>query len=71
MERRQMRQIVFAGLGLLAVSAPAFAQEAAPASFNWYEMISHMSAAGIAVPGGPGQFHKNDQRWPVHSSAGL
>ena len=30
-----------------------------------------VSAAGIAVPGGPGQFHKNDQRWPVHSSAGL
>jgi biopolymer transport protein ExbB/biopolymer transport protein TolQ len=49
MERRQMRQIVFAGLGLLAVSAPAFAQDAAPASFNWYEMLSHMSAAGIAV----------------------
>ena len=49
MERRQMRQIVFAGLGLLAVSAPAFAQEAAPAGFNWYEMIQNMSAAGIAV----------------------
>jgi len=49
MERRQMRQIVFAGLGLLAVSAPAFAQEPAPAGFNWYEMISNMSAAGIAV----------------------
>ena len=49
MERRQMRQIACAGLGLLAVSAPAFAQEPAPAGFNWYDMIQHMSLAGIAV----------------------
>ena len=50
MERRQMRQIVCAGLGLLAVSAPTFAQEAAPAAgINWFEMLSHMSIAGWAV----------------------
>ena len=50
MERRQMRQVVCAGLALLAVSAPAFAQEqAAPAGFNWYDMITHMSTAAIAI----------------------
>jgi biopolymer transport protein ExbB/biopolymer transport protein TolQ len=51
MERRQMRQIACAGLGLLAMSAPVFAQEteAAAAGFNWYEMIQNMSLAGIIV----------------------
>ena len=52
MERRQLRQIACAGLGVLAVGVPAFAQEAAaaqPGGFNWYDMIQHMSAAGIAV----------------------
>ena len=50
MERRQMRQVVCAGLALLAVSAPAFAQEqAAPAGFNWYDMVTHMSTAAIII----------------------
>src|SRR5690242_1895790 len=50
MERRQMRQVICAGLALLAVSAPAFAQEpAAAAGFNWYDMVTHMSTAAILI----------------------
>ena len=50
MERCQMRQIACVGVALLALGAPAFAQEAAPAAgINWFEMIQHMSLAGWAV----------------------
>ncbi len=49
MERRQMRQIVVAGLALLALATPAFAQEEAAGGFNWFEMLTEMSWAGIAV----------------------
>jgi biopolymer transport protein ExbB/biopolymer transport protein TolQ len=50
MERRQLRQVVCAGFGVLAFAAQAFAQEAAPeAGINWYEMMGRMSIPGIAV----------------------
>jgi biopolymer transport protein ExbB/biopolymer transport protein TolQ len=50
MERRQMRQVVCAALGLLAISVPAFAQEAAQSGgFSWYDMVTHMSTAAIII----------------------
>jgi biopolymer transport protein ExbB len=50
MERRQLRQIACVVLGVLAMSVPALAQEAAPeAGINWYEMMQRMSIPGILV----------------------
>jgi biopolymer transport protein ExbB/biopolymer transport protein TolQ len=49
MERRQMCQITCAGLGLLALSAPAYAQEPVAGGFSWIEMLQHMSLAGWLV----------------------
>ena len=52
MNVRKMRQIAYAVVGVLALSAPAFAQEAAAASgggLDLYDMFAQMGALAWAV----------------------
>ena len=52
MDVRKMRQIAFGVVGVLALSAPAFAQEAAPAAgggLDLYDMFAQMGALAWAV----------------------